>query len=253
MNAIIELDHVHKIYHTGEVDVHAVRDVSLQIQRGEFVAIMGASGSGKSTMMNILGCLDRPTKGRYLLDGIDVSRLDRDELATIRNEKIGFIFQGFNLLSRTSALENVELPMMYMRQSVGGRDQRERALRALATVGLADRAGHHPNQLSGGQQQRVAIARALVNQPAMLLADEPTGNLDTQTSIEIMGVFQKLNDQGITIIMVTHELDIASYTKRNVIMRDGRIVSDLPVANRSIATEELKKLREAHEAVQLVP
>ncbi|HZV33262.1 MAG TPA: ABC transporter ATP-binding protein [Verrucomicrobiae bacterium] len=252
MNAIIELDHVHKVYHTGEVDVHAVRDVSMTIQRGEFVAIMGASGSGKSTMMNTLGCLDRPTQGRYLLDGIDVSQLDRDQLATIRNEKIGFVFQGFNLLSRTSALENVELPMMYVRKSVGRRDQRERAMHALEMVGLADRAGHHPNQLSGGQQQRVAIARALVNQPAMLLADEPTGNLDTQTSIEIMGVFQKLNDQGITIIMVTHELDIASYTKRNVIMRDGRIVSDLPVAKRSIATEELRKLREAHEAVQLV-
>src|SRR5579884_1212850 len=252
MNAIIELDHVHKVYHTGEVDVHAVRDVSMTIQRGEFVAIMGASGSGKSTMMNTLGCLDRPTQGRYLLDGIDVSQLDRDQLATIRNEKIGFVFQGFNLLSRTSALENVELPMMYVRKSVGRRDQRERAMHALEMVGLADRAGHHPNQLSGGQQQRVAIARALVNQPAMLLADEPTGNLDTQTSIEIMGVFQKLNDQGITIIMVTHELDIASYTKRNVIMRDGRIVGDQLVENRLIATDELRKLREAHEAVKLV-
>lgn len=252
MSAIIQLENIHKTYHTGEVDVHAVRDVSLTIGRGEFVAIMGASGSGKSTMMNTLGCLDRPTKGRYLLDSIDVSALDRDALATIRNEKIGFVFQGFNLLSRTSALENVELPMMYMRKSVNGREQRERAMRALEMVGLDKRAGHHPNQLSGGQQQRVAIARALVNQPAMLLADEPTGNLDTQTSIEIMGVFQKLNEQGITIIMVTHELDIASYTKRNIIMRDGRVVSDLPVANRSIATEELRKLREAHEAVQLV-
>ena len=252
MSAIIELDHVHKIYHTGEVDVHAVRDVSLQIHRGEFVAIMGASGSGKSTMMNTLGCLDRPTMGRYLLDGIDVSQLDRDQLATIRNEKIGFVFQGFNLLSRTSALENVELPMMYVRKTPGRRVQRDRAMGALEMVGLAERAGHYPNQLSGGQQQRVAIARALVNQPAMLLADEPTGNLDTQTSIEIMGVFQKLSDQGITIVMVTHELDIATYTKRNVIMRDGRIVSDQPVAKRSIAMDELRKLREAHEAVQLV-
>lgn len=253
MDAIIELEHVHKVYHTGEVDVHAVRDVSLKIHRGEFVALMGASGSGKSTMMNTLGCLDRPTQGRYLLDGIDVSGLDRDELATIRNEKIGFVFQGFNLLSRTSALENVELPMMYIRKSVRGNEQRERAMKALEMVGLAERAGHHPNQLSGGQQQRVAIARALVNQPAMILADEPTGNLDTQTSIEIMGVFQKLNDQGITLVMVTHELDIASYTKRNVVMRDGRIVGDNLVEKRSIATEELRKLREAHEAVQLVP
>jgi putative ABC transport system ATP-binding protein len=252
MNTIIQFERVHKVYHTGEVDVHAVRDVSLQVERGEFVALMGASGSGKSTMMNILGCLDRPTQGRYALDGVDVSELDRDQLATIRNEKIGFVFQGFNLLSRTSALENVELPMMYMRRSVKSREHRERALRALATVGLTDRAGHHPNQLSGGQQQRVAIARALVNQPAMLLADEPTGNLDTQTSIEIMGVFQKLNDQGITLVMVTHELDIARYTKRNVVMRDGKIVSDGPVSERSLATEELRKLREAQEAVQLV-
>jgi len=243
MNAIIKLENIHKIYHTGEVDVHAVRDVSLEINRGEFVALMGASGSGKSTMMNTLGCLDRPTKGRYLLDGVDVSGLDRDELATIRNEKIGFVFQGFNLLSRTSALENVELPLMYVRKHVHARENRERSLRALATVGLADRAGHHPNQLSGGQQQRVAIARGLVNQPAMLLADEPTGNLDSQTSIEIMGVFQKLNDEGITIVMVTHELDIASYTKRNIIMRDGRIVSDRLVSPRLVATEELRKLR----------
>ncbi len=253
MNAIIQLDNINKIYHTGEVDVHAVRNVSLQINRGEFVALMGSSGSGKSTMMNTLGCLDRPTSGSYLLDGLDVSRLNRDELATIRNEKIGFVFQGFNLLSRTSARENVELPMMYMRKPAGAKTQHERAMKALETVGLGGRAGHHPNQLSGGQQQRVAIARALVNQPAMILADEPTGNLDTQTSIEIMGVFQKLNDEGITIVMVTHELDIASYTKRNIIMRDGKVVSDLPVANRLIATEELRKLKQAHEAVQLVP
>jgi putative ABC transport system ATP-binding protein len=253
MNVIIELEHVHKVYHTGEVDVHAVRDVSLRVTKGEFVAIMGASGSGKSTMMNMLGCLDRPTEGRYLLDGVDVSRLGRDELATIRNHKIGFIFQGFNLLSRTSALENTELPLMYNRSHLGSREQRRQAAAALETVGLAGRAGHHPNQLSGGQQQRVAIARALVNQPAMLLADEPTGNLDTQTSIEIMGVFQKLNDDGITIVMVTHELDIASYTRRNVIMRDGRVVSDGPVANRFVATEELRKLREAQQAVQLAP
>ncbi len=253
MKAIILLENIHKIYHTGEVDVHAVKDVSLQINKGEFVAIMGASGSGKSTMMNTLGCLDRPTQGRYLLDEVDVSKLDRDELATIRNEKIGFVFQGFNLLSRTSALENVELPLMYVRKSAGSRDNHQQAMAALETVGLADRAKHHPNQLSGGQQQRVAIARALVNQPALLLADEPTGNLDSQTSIEIMGVFQKLNDAGITIVMVTHELDIASYTRRNIVMRDGKIVGDTPVAQRLVATEELRKLREAHEAVKLVP
>jgi putative ABC transport system ATP-binding protein len=252
MGLIIKLDHIHKVYHTGEVDVHAVKDVSLQIGKGEFVAIMGASGSGKSTMMNVLGCLDRPTEGTYLLDGVDVSALDRDELATIRNEKIGFVFQGFNLLSRTSALENVELPMLYT-QKHAKTNVRERSLKALDTMGLAQRADHHPNQLSGGQQQRVAIARALVNEPAMILADEPTGNLDTQTSIEIMGVFQKLNESGITIIMVTHELDIASYTKRNVIMRDGRIVSDAPVADRLSAGEELRKLTEAQQAVQLAP
>jgi putative ABC transport system ATP-binding protein len=251
MNAIIQLDHIHKIYHTGEVDVHAVRDVSLQIAKGEFVAIMGASGSGKSTMMNMLGCLDRPTEGRYCLDGVDVSGLDRDELASIRNQKIGFVFQGFNLLSRTSALENTELPLMYSRTRLSSREAKQRATQALETVGLGGRAGHHPNQLSGGQQQRVAIARALVNEPAMLLADEPTGNLDTWTSIEIMGVFQKLNDQGITVVMVTHELDIASYTKRNVIMRDGRIVSDAPVERRLSAVDELRKLREAQQAVQL--
>jgi putative ABC transport system ATP-binding protein len=251
MNAIIKLDNVHKTYHTGEFDVKAVRGVSLEIGPGEFVAIMGASGSGKSTMMNIVGCLDGPTEGRYLLDGVDVSELNRNELADIRNQKIGFVFQGFNLLTRTSALENVELPMLYSRRPLPARQQREQAARALAIVGLADREDHHPNQLSGGQQQRVAIARALANQPALLLADEPTGNLDSQTSIEIMGVFQTLNDQGITIVMVTHELDIARYTKRNIIMRDGRVVSDMAVENRFSATEELRQLREAQQAVQL--
>jgi putative ABC transport system ATP-binding protein len=251
MSAVIKLEGIHKIYHTGEVDVHAVRDVSLEIERGEFVAVMGASGSGKSTLMNMLGCLDRPTQGRYSLDGTDVSQLERDELADIRNEKIGFVFQGFNLLARTSALENVELPMLYVHRRIPGGEQRGRAVKALEVVGLAQRADHHPNQLSGGQQQRVAIARALVNQPALLLADEPTGNLDSQTSIEIMGVFQKLNDQGITIVMVTHELDIASYTKRNIIMRDGRVVTDEAVTRRLIAENELRKLREAHQAVNL--
>jgi len=231
--------------------VHAVRGVSTEIAKGEFVAIMGASGSGKSTLMNVIGCLDRPTQGRYSLDDTDISRLDRDQLADIRNQKIGFIFQGFNLLSRTSALENVELPMLYWHRHLSGREQRERAVRALALVGLAERADHHPNQLSGGQQQRVAIARALVNNPALLLADEPTGNLDSQTSIEIMGVFQTLNEQGITIVMVTHELDIARFTKRNLIMRDGRIVSDVPVKDRLRAETELQRLRDAQQAVNL--
>ena len=251
MNAVIQLQDIHKTYHTGEVDVHAVRGVSLDIAQGEFVALMGASGSGKSTMMNIIGCLDRPTGGKYLLDGIDVSQLDRDELADIRNQKIGFVFQGFNLLARTSALENVELPMLYTRQRISGQSQRERALKALDTVGLADRADHKPNQLSGGQQQRVAIARALSNEPSLLLADEPTGNLDTRTSIDIMGVFQKLNDLGMTIVMVTHELDIAQYTKRMVVMRDGKVVGDTPVANRLNATNELRRLQEEQKAVLL--
>ena len=251
MDAVIRLEDVHKIYHTGEVDVHAVRGVSLQVAKGEFVALMGASGSGKSTMMNTLGCLDRPTRGKYYLDGIDVSQLNRDELADIRNLKIGFVFQGFNLLSRTSALENVELPMLYTRQRLNGESQRERALKALEVVGLGERAGHTPNQLSGGQQQRVAIARALANQPSLLLADEPTGNLDSRTSIEIMGVFQKLNEQGITIVMVTHELDIAQYTKRMVVMRDGKVVGDSPVASRSNAENEIRRLEEQQKAVQL--
>jgi putative ABC transport system ATP-binding protein len=253
MNAVIELEDIHKIYQTGDVEVHAVRGVSLRIEPGEFVAIMGASGSGKSTLMNLIGCLDRPTRGRYLLDGTDVSKLERDELAEIRNQKIGFVFQGFNLLSRTSALENVELPLLYAHQRRSGPEQREAALRSLETVGLTGRADHHPNQLSGGQQQRVAIARALVNRPALLLADEPTGNLDTQTSIEIMGVFQKLNDQGITLVMVTHELDIARYTRRMIVMRDGRVLTDAPVTGRLQAQEELRHLLEAQQAVHLAP
>jgi putative ABC transport system ATP-binding protein len=251
MKAVIQLQDIHKTYHTGDVDVHAVRGASLEIFPGEFVALMGASGSGKSTMMNIIGCLDRPTRGRYLLEGIDVSQLSRDELADIRNQRIGFVFQGFNLLARTSALENVELPMLYARQRLRGPSQRERALKALETVGLGDRADHKPNQLSGGQQQRVAIARALSNQPSLLLADEPTGNLDTRTSVDIMGVFQKLNDQGMTIVMVTHELDIAHYTKRMVVMRDGKVVGDTAVANRLQAETELRRLQEEQKAVQL--
>src|ERR1700743_2275575 len=206
---------------------------------------MGASGSGKSTLMNMLGCLDRPTQGRYLLDGTDVSQLDRDQLADIRNAKIGFVFQGFNLLARTTALENVELPMLYVHRRISGREPRERAMKSLESGGLAKSFDDHPTQLPGGQQQRVAIARALVNQPALLLADEPTGNLDSQTSIEIMGVFQKLNEQGITIVMVTHELDVASYTKRMVIWRDGKILSDAPVKNRLNAEHELAQLKQA--------
>ena len=251
MNTVIQLNDIHKTYHTGEVDVHAVRGVTLEIAKGEFVALMGASGSGKSTMMNIIGCLDRPTAGKYSLDGIDVSQLDRDELADIRNQKLGFVFQGFNLLARTSALENVELPMLYSRRRASGAGQRERALKALDAVGLADRADHKPNQLSGGQQQRVAIARALSNEPSLLLADEPTGNLDTRTSIDIMGVFQKLNDLGMTIVMVTHELDVAQYTKRMVVMRDGKVVGDTPVTNRLSAEAEVQRLQQEQKAVQL--
>jgi putative ABC transport system ATP-binding protein len=251
MQPVIKLESFAKTYYTGEVEVPAVRSVSLEILPGEFVAIMGASGSGKSTLMNSLGCLDRPTSGTYFLDGVNVGDLDRDQLADLRNQKIGFVFQGFNLLSRTSALENVELPMLYARPGRAAREQRELGCKALALVGLADRADHHPNQLSGGQQQRVAIARALVNEPKLLLADEPTGNLDTHTSIEIMGIFQDLNQRGMTIVMVTHELDIARYTRRSVIMRDGRVVDDQPVKQRLIATDELEKLKREQQAIQL--
>jgi putative ABC transport system ATP-binding protein len=212
---------------------------------------MGASGSGKSTLMNLLGCLDRPTGGIYRLDGADVSGLSRDELADIRNQKVGFVFQGFNLLARTTALENVELPMLYGRQSMSGRAMRRRAMECLEIVGLANRADHFPNQLSGGQQQRVAIARSLANRPELLLADEPTGNLDSKTSVEIMGVFQQLNNQGMTIIMVTHELDIAQYCRRNLVLRDGILVSDTPVAKRLLAPEELAKLRAAEADARL--
>jgi putative ABC transport system ATP-binding protein len=239
---VVKLVDVHKTYHTGDVDVHAVRGVSLEIQRGEFVALMGSSGSGKSTLMNILGCLDRPTSGRYVLDGADVSALDRDELADIRNKKIGFVFQGFNLLPRTSARENVELPLLYGTRSLSNAQLREKADAVLASVGLAGREDHHPSQLSGGQQQRVAIARALVNDPEVLLADEPTGNLDSRTSVEIMGIFQELNARGITIVMVTHEQDISAYARRNVVMRDGAILKDFNVVERLNAAIELERL-----------
>ncbi|MGH7959782.1 MAG: ABC transporter ATP-binding protein [Opitutaceae bacterium] len=253
MAPVVQIQDIHKIYESGEVPVHAVRGVSLEIQRGEFVALMGASGSGKSTLMNMLGCLDRPTRGSYLLDGIDIAKLDRNELADLRNQKLGFVFQGFNLLARTTALENVELPMLYGRhRKVSMDDIRERALHCLDIVGLANRADHFPNQLSGGQQQRVAIARGLVNQPQVLLADEPTGNLDSRTSVEVMGVFQKLNDQGITIVMVTHELDIAHFCKRNLILRDGVVVRDEPLENRSTAAHETEKLRQAEAAAKLI-
>ena len=241
--SIVNLIDVHKTYRTGEMEVPAVRGVSIEIKRGEFVALMGASGSGKSTLMNILGCLDRPTTGHYILDGADVSGLDRDRLADIRNGKIGFVFQNFNLLPRTSARENVELPLVYSAQPLTHSELRERADRVLASVGLAGREDHYPSQLSGGQQQRVAIARALINQPEVLLADEPTGNLDSRTSVEIMGIFQQLNERGITIIMVTHERDIADYAKRNVMMRDGVILDDHLVLRRLDAAGQLQNGR----------
>ena len=253
MSPVVQIKDIHKIYESGEVPVHAVRGVTLDIQRGEFVALMGASGSGKSTLMNILGCLDRPTRGTFLLDGIDISKLDRNELADLRNQKLGFVFQGFNLLSRTTALENVELPMLYGRhRTLTTRQIRERAMHCLDIVGLSKRFDHFPNQLSGGQQQRVAIARGLVNEPQVLLADEPTGNLDSKTSVEVMGVFQKLNEQGITIVMVTHELDIAHYCKRNLILRDGLVVRDELVQDRLIAEHEMEKLRQAEAAAKLI-
>jgi putative ABC transport system ATP-binding protein len=238
---VIDLDHVHKVYHTGEFDVHALRGLSLEVRPGEFVAIMGASGSGKSTLLNILGCLDRPSKGKYLLDGTDVSALNKDALADIRNRKIGFVFQGFNLLRRTSALENVELPLLYSRVPVA--ECVRRAKEALAIVGLQGRETSHPNQLSGGQQQRVAIARSLVNDPSLVLADEPTGNLDSRTSVDIMSVLQQLNDErGVTIVLVTHEPDIAAYAKRIIRVRDGRIFRDEVVENRRYAARELAEL-----------
>ena len=246
---VIQLENIHKTYTMGDVQVHALRGASLTIQEGEFVAIMGASSSGKSTTMNIIGCLDRPTKGTYILDGQDVSQMSKDERADIRSRKIGFVFQGFNLLSRTTALENVELPMLYA--GVSGTLRHERAREALSSVGLAGREQNHPNQLSGGQQQRVAVARALVNHPALILADEPTGNLDSRTSIEVMEIFQRLNrERGITLVLVTHEPDIAQYAERNLVFRDGRLVSDLKVPVRRDPAIERANLRELETAME---
>ncbi|MGC2321963.1 MAG: ABC transporter ATP-binding protein [Terriglobales bacterium] len=240
LQPVIRVEDVHKYYSLGETKVHALRGINLEIAAGEFVAIMGASGSGKSTFMNLLGCLDTPTSGHYFLEGVDVAQLDKKALASIRNRKLGFVFQGFNLLSRTTALENVELPTLYAHLEKD--DRLKRAKRALEMVGLGDRMEHFPSQLSGGQQQRVAIARALVNQPSILLADEPTGNLDSRTSVEIMQIFQDLNDQGLTVVLVTHEQDIAHYAKRTIVFRDGKIRRDEPVVNRPRAAEVLRTL-----------
>jgi putative ABC transport system ATP-binding protein len=238
MQKLIHIDSMTKQYKMGDMTVEALRGVSLEIKRGSFVAIMGPSGSGKSTLMNILGCLDKPTAGTYLLDGVNIGTLDRDQLAEIRNQKIGFVFQQFNLLARTSALENVELPLLY--NGKPNHDRKDKAMRALHAVGLADREDHHPSQLSGGQQQRVAIARALINDPQIILADEPTGALDSHTSIEIMGIFQRLNrESGMTIIVVTHEADIAEYSNRILRFKDGHLVSDLAVEHPREAQEEL--------------
>jgi putative ABC transport system ATP-binding protein len=237
---VIQVEDVHKYYDLGETRVHALRGVDLKIEPGEFVAIMGSSGSGKSTFMNMLGCLDKPSSGRYILEGADVSRLDKKQLAVVRNGKLGFVFQGFNLLSRTTALENVELPTLYAHMEKGAR--LARAQEVLEMVGLGERLDHFPSQLSGGQQQRVAIARALVNRPAILLADEPTGNLDSRTSVEIMQIFQELNDRGLTIVLVTHEPDVAQFAKRTVVFRDGRIRHDDPVRQRPRAAEVLRTL-----------
>jgi putative ABC transport system ATP-binding protein len=240
LDNLISTDHLTKIYNLGDFEIHALREIDISIQKNEFVAIMGPSGSGKSTFMNILGCLDRPTKGSYFLEGEDISHFDRNGLARIRNLKIGFVFQTFNLLSRTTALENVELPLLYNGANIKNRD--EKARKALSMVGLEGRENHYPNQLSGGQQQRVAIARSLVNDPAIILADEPTGNLDTRTSIEVMEIFQSLNEKGITIILITHEKDIAAFAKRNIAFRDGRIVKDEIVKSPNKAKELLLSL-----------
>jgi putative ABC transport system ATP-binding protein len=240
---IIRVEDIHKYYELGENRVHALRGISLAIEKGEFVAVMGASGSGKSTFMNILGCLDQPSSGSYTLDGVDVSSFNKKQLAAIRNQKIGFVFQGFNLLSRTTALENAELPAVYAH--VAREEREKRASEALAMVGLADRADHYPSQLSGGQQQRVAIARGLVNRPTILLADEPTGNLDSRTSVEVIGILQKLNEeQGLTIVLVTHELDIAQFAKRNIIFRDGKIRRDEKLPKAARAADVLRNMPE---------
>lgn len=239
--ALISVKNLSKAYKMGDVEFYALKNVSLDVEKGAFAAIMGPSGSGKSTFMNLLGCLDFPTKGEYYLDGVDVLKLNKNQLAELRNRKIGFIFQSFNILARTSAIENVELPMLY-NSGINSKERRSRAMDALKSVGLADRANHMPSQLSGGQQQRVAIARSLVNDPVVIMADEPTGNLDTRSSYEIMDIFQQLNDKGITIVMVTHELDIAQFSRSNIMFRDGRIVSDVVVNNRKFAKEELPKL-----------
>ncbi|HPC81845.1 MAG TPA: ABC transporter ATP-binding protein [Thermoanaerobaculaceae bacterium] len=239
--AVIRTHALTKVYHMGSTEVRALRGIDLEVRRGEFVAVMGASGSGKSTLMNILGCLDVPTAGTYDLDGERVNGLDRNARAHIRNRKIGFVFQGFNLLGRTTAVENVELPLLYDR-SGQKLHTRRLALEALERVGLSDRAHHQPSELSGGQQQRVAIARALVTRPALLLADEPTGNLDTRTSVEVMALFQDLNEQGITIVLVTHERDLARYTRRVVELRDGHIIRDTPVPERAVAAEDLRTI-----------
>jgi putative ABC transport system ATP-binding protein len=242
MATVISVKNLVKTYVVGEVEVKALRGVNLDVQPGEFLAVTGPSGSGKSTFMHIVGCLDRPTSGQYSLDGQDVSRMSKDALAAVRNKKIGFVFQGFNLLSRTTALDNVMLPLLY-RGGMKAPERHKRAIEVLNAVGLGDRADHHPNQLSGGQQQRVAIARALINQPSILLADEPTGNLDTKTSIEVMGIFQHLNrERGITVVLITHEADIAEYGTRIVSFRDGLVVADRGVTRRRLAEEELAGL-----------
>lgn len=248
---IISVNHLIKVYKMGDLEVHALRGINLDIMQSDFVAIMGKSGSGKSTFMNILGCLDIPTHGQYLLDGTDVGQMTKDQLAQLRNKKIGFVFQSFNLLSRTTALENVELPLMYV-SKVSSKEMKERAMAALESVGLANRALHFPNQLSGGEQQRVAIARSLVNDPVVILADEPTGNLDTRTSIEVMGIFQELNIKGITVVIVTHEPDIASFTNRNVTFRDGKILRSVTVAKPKTAREELLAIPVVNEEEEII-
>jgi putative ABC transport system ATP-binding protein len=250
MSVVISVRNLVKTYVVGEVEVKALRGVNLEVQRGEFLAVTGPSGSGKSTFMHIIGCLDRPTSGQYFLDGQDVSRMSKDALAAVRNKKIGFVFQGFNLLSRTSALDNVELPLLYGGGGMKMAERHRRAMEVLSAVGLGNRADHHPNQLSGGQQQRVAIARALINNPSILLADEPTGNLDTKTSIEVMGIFQRLNqERAITVVLITHEMDIAEYGTRMVTFRDGQVVADKAIARRRNAQDELAALPQTAEAV----